>query len=111
MVCSPARQRAPLHQLLKAVASLPSERNQLLRSYFEPTVEEAEQGIKVPTAGHHAIAELVERGYVRVILTTNFDRLLERAIEQKGITPVVICNAADAAGALPIVHNRVTLIN
>jgi hypothetical protein len=51
---------------------LPAERQQLLRGYFEPTEEEAEQGIKSPTPAHKAIAELVSEGYVRVVLTTNF---------------------------------------
>ena len=76
--------------LLNKVAKTPSERSLLLRSYFEPTVEERDQGLKVPNEAHYAIAELVARGYIRVIVTTNFDRLLEKALESKGITPTVI---------------------
>jgi NAD-dependent SIR2 family protein deacetylase len=67
--------------LLDALVATPAERQQLLRGYFEPTEEGAEQGIKTPTVAHQAIAELVSEGYVRVVLTTNFDRLTERAIE------------------------------
>jgi hypothetical protein len=44
-------------RMLEALSSTPAERQQRLRSYFEPTVEEAEQGVKSPTAAHHAIAE------------------------------------------------------
>jgi hypothetical protein len=47
---------------------MPAERQQLLRQYFEPTPEEAEQHLKVPTLAHLAVAELVKGGYVRVIL-------------------------------------------
>ncbi len=54
-----------------------SERAQLLRGYFEPTDDERAEGLKVSTAGHHAIARLVAGGYVRLILETNFDRRAE----------------------------------
>jgi hypothetical protein len=48
-------------ELLHQLASTPAARQQLLRSYFEPTDEEREQGLKQPTAAHHAIASLVRR--------------------------------------------------
>ena len=54
--------------LLNQLAAMPAERQQLLRQYFEPTPEEAEQHLKVPTLAHLAVAELVKGGYVRVIL-------------------------------------------
>jgi hypothetical protein len=43
-------------RLLDALAATPAERQQLLRGYFEPTQEEAEQGIKSPTPAHKAKA-------------------------------------------------------
>ncbi len=63
--------------LLEAIARSPAERSQLLRNYFEATPEEREQGLKVPKPAHEAIAQLVTKGYFRVIVTTNFDRLIE----------------------------------
>ena len=66
--------------LLEMVAKTSAERGQLFRSYFEPSEQEREEGRKLPTAGHHAIARLVSGGYIRVIVTTNFDRNLERAV-------------------------------
>src|SRR6185312_11405654 len=78
--------------LLEALAAAPAERQQLLRGYFEPTEEEAEQGLKVPTPAHHAIARLVAAGVIRVIVTTNFDHLLERALVEAGVTPTVIAS-------------------
>jgi SIR2-like domain len=97
-------------KLLDLVAKTSAERQQLLRSYFEPTEEERSQKLKSPTVGHRAIAELASKGYVRVILTTNFDRLLETAMEEIGITPTVISTADQISGALPLVHSGVTII-
>lgn len=97
-------------KLLDGLAKTPEERQQLLRSYFEPNEEERDQGAKVPTAAHKAIADLVARGFVRVIVTTNFDRLLERAIEEAGVTPTVISTPDSADGCLPLVHQRCCII-
>lgn len=77
-------------KLLDALSKSPSVRSQLLRSYFEPNDEERELGLKAPTAAHRAIAEFVSSGYIRVIVTTNFDRLLEMALEEVGVVPTVI---------------------
>ena len=91
-----------LDQLCKSAA----ERQQYLKGFFEPSGDERVEGLKQPTAAHHAIAELMAEGYVRVVVTTNFDRLLEQALEAKGIVPVVISNADQALGMLPLVHQK-----
>lgn len=97
-------------ELLSEVAKSPAERMQLLRVYFEPSESEREQGLKLPTLAHKAIAELVSKGYIRVLITTNFDRLLESALEGVGIQPVVISTEDDAKGALPLAHSRCTIL-
>jgi len=74
--------------LLASLAPTQTERNALLRRYFEPSVEEAAEGIKMPKPAHRAIAELMAQGYIRIVITTNFDRLLEKAAESAGITPL-----------------------
>src|SRR6266496_680151 len=71
--------------LMQALGGSPSERRAILHSLFEPTEEEREQGLKVPTVAHRSIARLVAGGYVRVIVTTNFDRLVETALQDEGI--------------------------
>lgn len=96
--------------LLQELAPAEAERSALLRSYFEPSAEEVAQGIKTPTAAHKAIAELMASGFVRVVVTTNFDRLLEKALEQAGVTPIVISTPDAAEGALPLVHTKATII-
>jgi hypothetical protein len=81
-----------------------------LRKYFEPTEDEREEGKKLPTVAHRAIARLVRDGYVRVILTPNFDHLTEDAIRAEGIRPVVISTADAIAGAPPLVHTNCVVV-
>ena len=97
-------------RLLDALAKTPPERNQILRGYFEADEEERERGIKVPTPAHHAIAGLVSSGHIRVIVTTNFDRLMERALEAAGIDPSVIDSPDKIEGAMPLTHSPCTVI-
>ena len=98
-------QEAPDYSnLLDALAKTPSERQQLLRPYFEADDQEREEGLKQPTSAHKAIAGLVSRGYVKVIVTTNFDRLMEKALEDEGVTPTVLSTPDQLQGALPLVH-------
>src|ERR1051325_5268752 len=97
-------------RLLDALAKTPPERNQILRGYFEADEEERGQGIKVPTQAHHAIAGLVSSGHIRVIVTTNFDRLMERALEAVGINPSVIDSPDKIEGAMPLTHAPCTVI-
>ncbi len=97
-------------KLLDGIAKTPAERQQLLRGYFEPTEEERGQGLKLPSAAHKAIAQLVAAGYLRVIVTTNFDRLMEKALEEVGVAPTVISTTDQLSGALPLAHSGVTVI-
>jgi hypothetical protein len=97
-------------ELLNAIARSPAERQRLLQAYFEPTDEERREGVKMPMPAHRAIADLVTDGIVRVIITTNFDRLIERALEEKGINPVVISTADAAEGTVPLSHLRCVVI-
>lgn len=97
-------------RLLDGLAKTPAERRRLLHAFFEPTDEEREQGLKTPTAAHRAIARLVAGGYVRVIVTTNFDRLMEIALRDEGVEPTVISTADGTDGAAPLVHQRCVVL-
>ncbi len=97
-------------ELLESLTKSPAERNQFLKRYIEPTEDELERGEKAPTQAHRSIAELVRRGYVRVIVTTNFDQLIENSLRDVGITPTVISTADAVDGALPLVHSSCTVI-
>ena len=91
-------------RLLEALAKYPIERQNLLRPYFEPNDAERADGVKIPTVSHRAIAELVKNGYIRVIITTNFDKLLEQALRDHGVEPTVLDSPDNVRGALPLAH-------
>ena len=97
-------------ELLDELTKTPAERQQLLREYFEPTEQEREEGRKQPTQAHRAIAALAAQGYIRVILTTNFDRLMENALKDAGIEPAIISSPDQVEGALPLVHTNCCVI-
>jgi SIR2-like domain len=91
--------------LLEELAGSPDERRAILHRYIEPTEEDREEGRKIPTPAHHAIVALVRRGYIRVIITTNFDRLTESALREVGIEPTVVASVDALRGAEPIAHS------
>ncbi len=47
---------------------------------------------------------------MRVILTTNFDRLTERALEDVGVPPQVLHRPEQLASATPLAHAKATVI-
>jgi hypothetical protein len=97
--------------LLESLAPSVAARRDLLHAYFEPADDdEREAGIKQPTAAHRAIAELVSSGRVRLILTTNFDHLMETALAEAGVPPQVIARADAIPGMAPLQHARATVI-
>lgn len=95
-------------ELLDALASTSGERRQILHDYIERRSDEAES--RQPTQAHRVIARLAATGYVKVIVTTNFDRLIENALRDAGIEPTVIASEDAIAGAEPLTHARCTVI-
>ncbi|HCG39382.1 MAG TPA: hypothetical protein DEW09_09940 [Pseudomonas sp.] len=96
--------------LLEEIAGSPDERRAILHRYIEPDERDREEGRKVPTKAHHAIAQLVRSGHIRVIVTTNFDRLMENALREQGIEPTVVSSADVLSGAEPLTHSRCYLL-
>lgn len=96
--------------LLEEIASSPEERRAILHRYIEPDATDREEGRKTPTKAHHAIAQLVRSGHIRVIVTTNFDRLMENALREQGVEPTVVSSADALAGAEPLTHSRCYLL-
>ncbi len=79
------------------MASSPNERRAILQSYIEPTEEELEHGRKAPNAGHRAIVQMVRHGSARIIVTTNFHRLIENALCEQGVEPTIVASVNDQA--------------
>ncbi len=96
--------------ILDRLSKTPPERRAILQSFFEPTDDEKEDGLKVPTLAHRSIARLVSQGFVRVILTTNFDRLMETALSDESISPVVISTEDALSGAVPLAHQKCVIV-
>jgi len=96
--------------LLETLAPTAPARQGLLAGYFEASERDREEGLKTPSRAHEALARLVKRGLVRVILTTNFDRLTERALEAAGVPPQVIARPEAVAGMAPLAHAPATVV-
>ena len=71
--------------------------------------------IDVGNSAHEAIAALAAGGALRAVVTTNFDRLIERALERRGVAYAPAFDedgyaSAPEAGALPVikVHGSVS---
>ncbi|NYD76041.1 SIR2 family protein [Leifsonia soli] len=92
-------EKASYDLVLKRLAPTSFERQPLLRKQFETS-----DGLNGnPSPAHHAIADLAVLGAVKVIVTLNFDRLIEAALRQAGIEPTVIVTDADIEG-MPALH-------
>lgn len=77
---------------------------------FEPTAAERAAGIKVPKPAHRALAALAAAGYLRLLLTTNFDRLLEAALVAADVPTRVLATPETIAEALPLPARTVTVV-
>ena len=63
-----------------------------------------------PSATHEHLAALASDGFVRVFVTTNFDRLLEHALQARGIEPIVVASDADLDAAPAREHAHVVIV-
>ena len=89
-------------QIIEWFGGTPAERARVLSSYIEPDDDDLRAGRKQPTLAHRAIAKLAKYGCIRVIVTTNIDRLMESALSDEGIYPTVINSADDIEGMVPL---------
>lgn len=96
--------------ILSKLVETSSERVNLMLPYFEPNDDEKETELKQPTVAHKAIAKLAKKGYIKMVVTTNFDRLLELALENEGVTPQIVRCKEDLAHAIPIPHAPFTIL-
>lgn len=97
--------------LLAALSPTQAGRAALLRPFFEPDEDERARGEKQPGAAHRAVARLVAAGHVPVVLTLNFDTLVETALRAEGIEPVVVASPDALAGVEPLNHQRALVVH
>lgn len=88
-------------ELIGSIYPHNTDQQQFLSSYLE--------GHEIGQS-HRGIAELVRRGIVRAIITTNFDHYIEKALEEYGLDIQVISNDEDLNNSEPLIHCRVVRI-
>lgn len=96
--------------LLENLGYTAASRSGILNGYFEPTDKDRENQTKVPRPAHAAIAQLAVSGYIRVIVTTNFDDLLEQALRAAGVPHQVVSSESDIEAMKPLVHAKCTVV-
>jgi len=98
--------------LLERLAPNPAERQPIIQHYLEPArdLDDPQDRAGLPTPAHEAIARLVKDGHIKVIITTNFDRLLETALTAEGIQPTIIASEDACQGAVPLPHSPCTIL-
>lgn len=92
--------------LIEGLAETELARRALLRRFFEP----GPANPVGPSAAHHRLAQLCGLGLVKVILTTNFDPLIEQSLATIGLVPQVISSEGQVKGMTPLHHARLTVI-
>ena len=93
--------------LLLALAPTDGLRRAVLKDYFDPP---ASSGAVASSSAHSALADLCARGRIRVVLTTNFDRLIERSLDAAGVGAQVIATADQLSGMTPLAHASTTVV-
>jgi hypothetical protein len=96
--------------IIEEMTNTSEERVNLLKPFFEASEDEISDGLKKPTLAHKAIAKLVQKGYIRVIVTTNFDRLIENALRELSIEASVISNPSHIENVMPLIHSSITIV-
>jgi len=81
--------------LFRELSTSGEDQEAALKPYFELKDNEGNFQKIGPTLAHEAIARLVKSGLISMIITTNFDPLLEEAIRNLGIYPLVITKETD----------------
>ena len=96
--------------LLNSLTTSPTERVQLMKEFIDAYEDEKVLGWKQPTVAHRAIAKLAKAGYVKVIITTNFDRLVETALQDEGIIPQMVYSESDFEHITPLAHATIPTV-
>lgn len=89
--------------LLEKTFSTPAARQSYLRAFFEG------EG-KDPTEAHRALARLAKAGWMKVFITTNFDHLLERALDELDVSWTRVSSISEFATARPREHSTTYIL-
>ena len=91
---------AEYSRVLEQLEPTPGGRQERLATYFE---------VETPSSAHRELANLCASGKVQVVLTTNFDRLIERALNEADLHYQVV-DQSTVTGMMPLVRRQLTVI-
>jgi NAD-dependent SIR2 family protein deacetylase len=63
-----------------------------------------------PTVSHDLIADMVDKKLIKCIITTNFDRLMEKSLDKKGISYDVVSSEKDQEQLKPREHSNCRIL-
>ena len=86
-----------------------TERRKVLAPYIEQGDSSGEEPDPSPSPAHREIAELARRGLVGVILTTNIDQLMERALTEASVEFDLVFSDAEFEG-VQVSHRSTCLL-
>ena len=95
--------------LIHLIARTPAGVANLMRYYYEPSIEDRLLKRKLPSTFHENLALSIEAKPGQIIVTTNRDRLIEWGLAKIGIAPQVIKNS-DVSNIIPFQHSKCTII-
>lgn len=98
---SRAGAQATYSSMLESVFPTTEERRRYLAGFFEG---------KQPNPTHKEFARMAKRGLIDVFVTTNFDRLLEKALEEEGLSVVAVSFGEQVKAAPPREHAEVYVL-
>jgi len=88
--------RSSYSDVVEQLALTPTERQGMLRKYFERSDDDDESDPPGPSQVHRAIARLMQAGVIKVIVTMNFDRLFEQELRELQIEPTIVATDTSA---------------
>jgi NAD-dependent SIR2 family protein deacetylase len=83
--------------ILEEICKTKEERRKFLEKYFIG---------KKPSESHYLIANMVKNGFIKVIVTTNFDRLMEDALTNKDVPFTIISSDEELESSHPREHSN-----
>lgn len=84
-------------EILEKLCLTKEERRKFLEKYFIG---------KKPSGSHYIIADMVKNGFIKVIVTTNFDRLIEDALTNKNVPFTIISSDGELETSHPREHSN-----
>lgn len=87
--------------ILEVISESRDGRRKFLEKYFKG---------KKPTHAHKKIAELIDAGFIKIVITTNFDRLMEKALDDRNVEHDTVASDSDLEQVVPREHSNCRIL-